>query len=185
MRWHSREIRERRKAKTRRSRGCATRSSAWGLDAHLPELLLLHEGVDIGVRLLEGLEGLGENGFLRSWGGRGAPVRLCRRRREDSSGTTRDRATRRRRGGDRRRDGSASGGRRTPRRRRRVRAHHFARSLLRDVSVRGEEWRRPTSGGPQATREESVPPSPSPTVGKSTSDRDQTRTHTQKSARKA
>jgi hypothetical protein len=71
VRWHSREIRERRKAKTRRSRGCATRSSAWGLDAHLPELLLLHEGVDIGVRLLEGLEGLGENGFLRSWGGRG------------------------------------------------------------------------------------------------------------------
>ena len=34
-------------------------------DAHLAELLLLHEGVHIGIGLLEGLEGLGEDGVLR------------------------------------------------------------------------------------------------------------------------
>ena len=35
-----------------------------GVCVHLTELLLLDEGVDIGVSLLEGLEGLGEDGIL-------------------------------------------------------------------------------------------------------------------------
>ena len=33
-------------------------------DLHLTELLLLDEGVDLGIGLLEGLEGLGEDGIL-------------------------------------------------------------------------------------------------------------------------
>ena len=34
---------------------------------HLPQLLLLQQGVDIGVRFFQGFEGLGENGIL-GWG---------------------------------------------------------------------------------------------------------------------
>ena len=46
-------------------------------DAHLAELLLLHEGVHIGIGLLEGLEGLGEDGVLRGAreGGLGGGIR--------------------------------------------------------------------------------------------------------------
>lgn len=36
---------------------------------HLAELLLLHQGIDLGVGLLEGGEGFGEDGILRATGG--------------------------------------------------------------------------------------------------------------------
>ena len=39
-----------------------------GVCVHLTELLLLDELVDLGIGILEGLEGLGEDGFLSCWG---------------------------------------------------------------------------------------------------------------------